>query len=230
MPKIFTNSLMSAAAAACLLSPPAMADDTGFYVGANVGRVLSTYHRNDLDRAVTADFGGAERGFVLGPSSIEKKHAMWTADAGYMFTRNFGIEASYLHLGSLAYSSFGTEPAVSGAGTTAVSVNLAVRSHGPALAVTGVLPMSNFWELDARVGGYEAKTTTAYESTIGEQVKTGRVSATSTSLLGGFGTAVTLSSHCTVRLDYVRLEHIKEGLLGHTFNVDLLTVGMALVF
>ena len=230
MTTIRTLSLASVGAAICLLGGgPAMADDSGFYVGANVGRVLSTYRRNDLDSAVIAAFGGSQGGFALGPSSVEKKHVMWSADVGYMFTRNWGVEASYFDLGSFSYSSFGTKPA-SGGGTSAVSVTLNTRSHGPAVALVGVLPMSNFWELDARAGAYQAKTTTTYESTIGTLDNPGRVSKTSTALLGGLGTAVTLSSHCTIRLDYVRLEHVKEDLLGRAFNVDLLTAGMAFVF
>jgi OOP family OmpA-OmpF porin len=230
--KTRTVTLLATATATtvCLCSPPAMADDTGFYAGANIGRVLSTYHRTDIDNGVIAAFGGAGNGFALGSSSLQKQHVMWTADIGYMASRNFGIEASYLHLGSLAYSSAGTEPSATGTGTSATSVHFDIKSRGPALAFLGVLPMSNLWEIDARVGAYEGKTTTSFASAIDVNTKSGSLSKTSTSLLAGAGTALVVSSHCTLRVDYMRLEHLKEQALHRAFNVDLVTAGVVFVF
>ena len=227
-----TISILAAATAAGTMSlpaAPARADDTGFYVGANVGRVLSTYRRSDLNDGVNTAFGGTANGFTLGPSSVQKTHVMWWADVGYMVSRNFGVEGSYLYLGSLRYSAFGTLPSASGTGTTNVSVNLDIKSHGPALAMVGVLPMTNFWELDARLGAYEGKTSTTFLS-VGDNTTSGRDSKSSTSLLAGVGTALTVSSHCIVRLDYMRLEHLNEQVLNRSFNVDLVTVGAAFVF
>jgi hypothetical protein len=228
--KTRTISLLTAATVTtvCLCSPPAMADDTGFYVGANVGRLLSTYRRADLDNEVYTAFGGTNSGVAFDPSVFQKDHVMWSADIGYMASRNFGIEASYLHLGSLRYSSSGSEP--SSGGTSAASVNLDIKSRGPAVAVLGVLPMSNFWEVDARVGVYAGKTLTTFATAIGDATKAGTVSKTSTSLLAGVGTALTLTTHCALRLDYMRIEHVKEEAFGRAFNVQLLTAGVVFVF
>ena len=229
MMKSRTISLLAAASAAAWMIFPAtqaMADDTGFYVGANVGRVLSTFRRTDINDALTGGFQARAPDFTLGPSSVQKSHVMWTADIGYMLSRNFGVEASYLHLGSLRYSSFGTETS-SGSST---STRLDIKTQGPALAGVGVLPMSDFWRIDARIGAYEAKTTSTYLTTLDTQSFPGKVSKTSTSLLAGVGTALTVSSHCEVRFDYVRLEHISEKSLNRSFNVDLITVGAAFVF
>jgi len=90
--------------------------------------------------------------------------------------------------------------------------------------------MSNLWEIDARVGAFAARTTTTYSSVVHENVNSGRVSKTSTSLLAGVGTALTVSSHCTVRVDYIRLEQVKEKTFNRAFNVDLVTAGVAFVF
>src|SRR5262249_25325687 len=102
---------------------PVHADDTGFYVGANVGRVLSTYHRTDVDNAEIASFGGAKGGYSLGTSSIDKDHVMWSFDVGYMISPNFGVEASYLYLGGIKYSSYGTQSTFDGSPSIPVSVN-----------------------------------------------------------------------------------------------------------
>ena len=216
-----------------LLALPAMADDdTGFYVGANVGRVLSTYRRSSLDADVTGVFGtafdGSSTGFAIGKSSVQKDPVTWSADVGYMLSRNVGIEASYLYLGSLRYSSFGSRP--SSTGTSQVIADVDIKSHGPALALLGVLPMSNLWEVDARVGAYEGKTTSTYFSAVDANTNSGKLSKSSTSLLLGIGTGLTLTEHCVARVDYMRVEHIDEQLFRRSFNVDLLTVGFAYVF
>lgn len=230
MAKTRAISLLAATATtACLCCPPVMADDTGFYLGANVGRLLSTYRRTDLNNGVVADFGSAGSDLVLATSSLQKYHVMWKADIGYMASHNFGIEASYLNLGSLAYSSSGTLSA-QGTTTSAVSVNFDIKSRGPALAALAVLPMSNWWEIDARAGAYEGKTTTTFASAVGDNTKSGSLSKSSTSLLAGVGTAFTVSSHCNLRLDYIRLESLKEPALGRSFNVDLVTAGVVFVF
>lgn len=222
----------SVIAVICLaLTPPAVAsDDSGFYVGANVGRILSTYKRADLDNGVINAFGGSDAGFALSSSSVQKDHFMYSADVGYMLTRNLGIEASYLYLGGLRYSSSGTQPATSGNGDADVIADVKVRSHGPALALVGSLPMSNIWEVDARLGAYEGKTTSTYFSAFESETNPGKLSKTSTSLMVGIGTALTLTSHCVVRLDYLRLEHLDEQVFEKSFNVDLVTVGLAYVF
>ncbi|MBV8806901.1 MAG: porin family protein [Sinobacteraceae bacterium] len=232
MMKARTISLLAAASAAGWMTFPAqaMADDTGFYVGANVGRVLSTFRRTDINDALTNGFSTTVSGFTLGPTSVQKSHVMWTADVGYMLSRNFGVEASYLHLGSLRYSAFGTDTASSGTGTALVTTRLDVKTQGPALAGVGVLPMTNFWQIDARLGACEAKATSTYLTTLDTGPFPGKVSKTSTALLLGVGTGVTVSSHWMVRFDYMRLEHITEESLNRSFNIDLITVGAAFVF
>jgi opacity protein-like surface antigen len=208
---------------------PAMADETGFYVGANALSSLSTYRRADLDSATTAVFGGEKEGYSMGPSSVERNHLMWSADLGYMLTRNLGIEVSYLDLGSLHYSGFGIVTSKAGTGSE-VHLNLDVRTHGPALALVGALPMTNFWEVDARLGAFAAKTKTDYRTAVGADVQSGNLSQSSTSLLASIGTAFTVTTHLTLRLDYLRIQKIKEKGLEHSFNVDGVTAGAAFIF
>jgi hypothetical protein len=154
---------------------------------------------------------------------------MWSADFGYMVSRNLGIEVAYLDLGSLRYSGFGTVTASDGTASE-VHLNLDVRAHGPAVALVGALPMTNVWEINARVGAFEAKTKTNYRTSVGEDVQSGALSQSSTSLLASVGTAFIVTTHLTLRLDYLRIQHIKEKGLERAFNVDGVTAGAALVF
>jgi hypothetical protein len=214
----------------CIVVGPAMADETGFYVGANALDLLSTYRRPNLDAATTAGFGGAQGGYVMGPSSVDRTHVSWSFDLGYMMNRNLGVEVSYLDLGSLRYSGFGTLTSAIDGSAKEVHLNLDLRSHGPAVALVGVLPMTNFWELTARVGAMQARAKSNYRTTSGTVDQSGTLSQSSTSLLASVGTEFTLGTHYVLRLDYLRIQNIKEKVLQHSFDVDGVTAGLAIVF
>jgi len=207
---------------------PAVADETGFYAGANALGLLSTYHRADLDSAMTAAFSGADSPLTRGPSSVERTRYSWSVDVGYRVTRNLGVELSYMDLGSLSYSGFGTRP-VGSISAEEVHLKLDFRSHGPALAVVGVLPMTNFWDMTARVGAFQARTNTNFRTTAGDGENSGSFSESSTSLLASVGAAFTVTTHCVLRLDYLRIQKIKEKGLDQPFNVDGVTAGLAYV-
>lgn len=229
-PPEVTKTTAIAMLSLCIVAGSAKADETGFYAGANVLSLLSTYHRPNLDSATTAAFGGAPEGFAMGPSSVDRTHRSWSVDFGYMVTRNLGVELSYIDLGSLRYSGFGTLTSATDGSAREVHLNLDFRSHGPALAVVGVLPMTSFWELDVRAGAMQAKTKTNYRTTVATDEQSGNFSQSSTSLRASVGTAFTVSTNCVLRLDYLRIQKIKEKALEHSFNVDGVTAGLAYVF
>ena len=218
-----------------VLSAPALAGDDwydGLYVGANVGKVLDSFRRTDIDEGLTAQFSGANDGFTMGPSSVRKSHALWAVDLGYMLSPNIGFEADYIDLGKLKYSGYGTVSSdLTSNGLTSIEVDLDIKSHGPALALVGVLPMSNWWELDAHAGAMQAKTTTDYVSAVATgNTSSGTESKTSTAALLGAGTGIMLSTHWILRLDYLRLQKLDEPVLGRSFSVDLVTLGANFVF
>jgi opacity protein-like surface antigen len=233
---LYVLTVATTAASLGLFSLPVLAEDGGFYVGANVGKVLSTYRRADIDGGLTdqlnqlSESGGG--GGAVSSSSLGKSHAMWSVDVGYMVTPNVGIEASYIDLGRIKYSAAGSAPLPGGAaGTTPMSFSLDTRAHGPALAAVGVLPMTNWWELDARVGAVEAKTISSSSITLQDEgTGSSTSSKTTTSLLLGVGTGLIVSTHWTVRLDYMRVAKLDDPALEKSFNVDVLTVGANVVF
>jgi opacity protein-like surface antigen len=213
-----------------ILAGPAMADETGFYVGANALSLLSTYRRADIDDAFTAALGAADSSFTRGPSSVERAHYSWQVNFGYMLTRNFGVELSFLDLGPFRYSGFGTTTSAADGSPSEVHLDLDVRSHGPALSAVGVLPMTNFWDLEARVGAMQVKTKSSFSTLTGDGTNSGKFSDNSTVVMASVGTAFTVTAHIVLRLDYLRIQHIKEKALDRTFNVDGATAGVAYVF
>jgi len=214
-----------------VLATPAMADEmAGLYFGANALNLLSTYRRATLDEGMTSGFGGASHGYAMGPSSTDRTHLSWSVDVGYMLTPNFGIELSFLDFGPFGYSGYGTVTSSADGSASEIHLNLDVRTHGPALAVVGVLPMTNFWDLNARVGAFQAKTKSTFDTTVGDRNNPGSYSQNTTSVLASVGTSFTLTTHCVLRLDYLRIQKIKDKALERDFNVDAVTAGVEYVF
>jgi opacity protein-like surface antigen len=214
----------------CIFAGPAIADETGFYVGANAVSLLSTYRRPALDREMTAELLGVNDSYVMGTSSVERAHFTWDVNVGYMLTRNFGVELSFLDLGPFRYSGFGTTTSTADGTQSLTHLDLDVRSHGPGLAVVGALPMTNFWELDARLGAMQIKTKSNYQLTENGGNSSGALSENSTSMMASVGTAFTVTPHIVLRMDYLRVQHIKEQALGLSYNVDAVTAGIQYVF
>jgi opacity protein-like surface antigen len=223
----------AAFAAAALLTTglsarPAAADEQGMYVGADVGYTLSTYGRQDINSAVASSFASGGETLALSSSYARDRQTPASADVGYRFLTYFGVEASYLTLGTVEYASRGKATSLFGGGPT--EVELSFKSRGPALALTGALPMTNDWSLTVRLGAYEGKTLTHYASDVDGTAHHGSVAKTSTSLLAGVGSQYVIAAHWVLRLDYTHLNQLGEGLLSKSFNVDLLSAGVNYVF
>ena len=224
----FRWALGPAIVAICMVSSAALADEGGFYVGGTVGRLITTYSHDDLDAQIDAAFGGSDGGFTLNSTEYRKSHLAWSGNIGYMLSPNLGIEASYLSLGSLDYSAAGTLASANPA--SAVNVDVTLKSSGPALAVVGVLPMSNIWSVNARLGAYEGKTKTSFVSTVATDTTSGKESDKSTSVMGGVGATVAVTNFLLIRVDYLRIQRLKDSLFGRTFNVNLLSAGLEFAF
>ena len=225
--------LLLAALAASLFDARAAAQESGaLYVGGNFGYALSSYGRKALDDALTSNVNSAGDALTLDAAFVHDKEGMWSADLGYMMSPNFSVEASYLDLETLKYFASGTEESLAAPylGPNPLATKVDISSRGPALALIGVLPMTNDWYVSARAGAYEGKTTSDYRILAGTSLAIGSESASSTTFLAGAGTTYVLGAHWMLRLDYLYLNQIKEKLLGQSFNVSLVMAGVAYVF
>lgn len=222
-------ALLAAASLSILPPQPAAAADTGgFYVGADGGYTLSTYSHADLDRALVANLASSDYTLSLSGSSVRDDHAPWSVDVGYRFNPYFGLEASYLQLGTVNYVARGKATSLFGGGPFAV--DLGIKSRGPALAFLGVLPLTNELALEAHLGAYEGKTLSQYVDAFDGSAGGGSGSQTTTSLLASLGGQYVIGGHWIVRLDYTRLNRLDEKVLGDSFDVSLLTAGVLYAF
>jgi len=224
-----TVTILLAALSAMLFDARAAAQEGGaLYVGGNFGYALSTYGRTALDDALASSVSATGYGLALSTSYVRDKQPVWSADIGYMISRYLSVEGSYLDLGTLRYFARGTE--TSSFNSTSIAGNLNISSRGPALALVGVLPMTNDWSVNARVGAYESKTKTAYRFAFSSSANVGSEAESSTTPVVGAGTTYVLGAHWVLRLDYLYLDQIKEKLLAKSFNVNLVTAGVAYAF
>lgn len=229
---MWTLPLAGLAAACVILSPAytdtAAADESGFYLGANAVRTLSTFDRHGLDDALSGGVQSEGGSLDLSDSSTRRSAVTWSASVGYQASSFFAVEASYIDLGPLTYEATGTETALLGA--SALSADLKISSQGPALALVGILPVTDALEISGRVGAYEGRTTTDYSTVVAGTPYTGTLAKTSTSLLLGAGAQYAISGHWALRVDYVYINRAEEKFLDHPFNVDLATAGIVFAF
>src|SRR4051812_3102838 len=112
---------------AIMATPLASADDTGWYVGANVGQSRATIDNARITSGLQA--GG------LGTSSItnDDRDLAYKIYSGYQFNRYFALEGGYFDLGQFGFSAT-TVPAGVYSGNT--------RLRGLNLDLVGILPIT----------------------------------------------------------------------------------------
>jgi OmpA-OmpF porin, OOP family len=111
-------------------SAPAVAQDSGFYVGGALGQ-----SKVDLD--------------CTGAATCDDKDTSWKIFGGYQFNRNFALEFGYVDLGEAALS--GPTPPF---GTTSAKL----ESTAFELVGVGMLPIVNRFSIYGKLGLYRADT------------------------------------------------------------------------
>jgi OOP family OmpA-OmpF porin len=70
------------------------------FVGGSIGQ-------GDIDDEITTN--------LITSGTVDGKDTAWKVFGGYMFNRNFGVEAAYVNLGEVSYSGFfGASPVTGG--------------------------------------------------------------------------------------------------------------------
>jgi len=185
-----------------VFAPAALASDTGFYVGLDLG--LSQYPDNEELR-VAPDlvlFGSG--------SSLNNEDTAWSIRAGYQLNPYFAVEAGYLDLGE---SSGTLTSGVPGSGPS----TFAYSAAGPTLAVVGKWPLGN-WEPYVRLGVLFADTELSFRGTDGTAVLAGTVSDSSEEVFGGFGIAYRFNERWRAQVELSFLDDVSAATLGFAYR------------
>ncbi|MCY7371203.1 MAG: OmpA family protein [Polaromonas sp.] len=204
---------LSLLALAAMVSPYALADDLGWYGGANIGRSAATID----DARITS--GLASRG--LGTSSISDRDSStgFKLYGGYQFNRNLALEAGYFDLGKFGYTA-NTIPA----GTLDGNIKL----KGFNLDAVGILPITDRFSALGRVGLNYAQARDSFTGTGAVNVANPNPSERGTNYKLGLGLQYAFTQALGMRAEVERYR--VNDAVGNKGHVDLFSVGLVYRF
>ncbi len=194
---------------AAIASPVALADDAGWYAGANVGQSRATI---DNERIIARLLGN---GFTTTSIDDHDRDIGFKAFAGYQVNKYFALEGGYFDLGKFGYTAT-TSPI----GT--LSGNL--KAHGLNLDLVGILPFTDKFSAFGRAGVTYAKVRDSFAGTGLVQVSDPHPSAQGSNYKFGLGLQYALSDSLGLRTEVERYR-INDA-VGGKGDVDLVSVGL----
>jgi len=204
-----TSGTLGLVALAAIAGPPAMADDTGWYGGLNIGQ-----SRAKIDDAkITSTLLGAG----LNTTSItdDNHDTGYELFGGYRFNRNFALEGGYFDLGKFGFTST-TVPA----GT----LNGEIKLRGLNLDAVGILPITEKFSAFGRVGANYAEAKDSFSGTGAVNVIRPSPSKSDLNYKFGAGLQYDFTQSLGMRLEAERYR-INDA-VGNKGDVDLVSVGL----
>jgi opacity protein-like surface antigen len=226
---IMKKILALATFAALCAAQPAVAGDTGFYVGADIGQISADIDKGDLDSLVNdaLEFEGLT---LEGSSDLDDSDMTYGLTVGYKFMPYFAVEGQYLDLGEAKYTVGGEifeGPEFLGTADVSTSIN----SSGFALSVLGILPIQEVWEVYARLGMYFGDTEADLSAAAdGDIVLSGSESKSEEEFFYGIGGGYTFNETWNVRVEYTIFPDIGDKDLTGEADVDRLVIGVNYMF
>jgi OOP family OmpA-OmpF porin len=210
-----TPALLSVAALAAFGSAQVLAQGTGWYGGASLGRTRAT-----IDDARITSGLAAQR---LATDSIEdrERDGGYKLFGGYQFTPHLGVEAGYFDLGEFGYTAR-TTPSGSLTGD--------IRVKGFNADLVGTLPITERFSALARVGVTSARTQGNFSATGAARVPyaSANSSLRSTNVKYGLGVMYNFTESLAMRLEAERYR-INDS-VGNRGHADMLSVGLVYRF
>lgn len=195
--------------------PLAHADDqSGWYVGANLGRSDVKINGGDLDNVF------ARQGLTTS-SSLDKHHSAYSLNLGYLVNPYFAVEAGYADLGKHNFSSTVSAPAAD-----TLSGDFKVRGYD--LSAVGILPFDSGWAAYGKLGAFRAKADLNASSTGAVTVAGG--SHNSTDATYGLGVSYNFTDAVIGKLEWDRYQNVGDKDVTGRGNINLVTAGLAYQF
>lgn len=208
-----TTGKLSLLTLALMAAPFAMAQDAGWYAGANIGQSNAT-----IDEARIAS-GLLNSGLVAGPFSNTERDRGYKLFGGYQVNKYFSVEAGYFDLGRFGFATTTTP-----AGT--LSGDLRVK--GLNLDAVGTLPITEKFSAFGRIGVAYARTEDSFVGTGAVNVLNPNPSSRDTNLKVGLGVQYAFTDALSVRAEIERYR-INDA-VGNKGDVDLASLGLVYRF
>ena len=220
--KTFTNKKNSAsvrlgalglAACATLVSPFAAADDSNWYIGANVGASRAKIDDPRISRALLGS------GFASTTIVDDDRNTGFKLFGGYQFTPNIALEGGYFDLGR-----FGFNAATVPTGT----FNGTIKLRGVNLDLVGRLPITERFSAFARVGVNYAEARDRFTGTGAVIVTNPNPSTRAANYKFGGGLQYNFTPALGMRLEAERYR-INDA-VGNKGDINLYSVGLVYRF
>ena len=200
-------------ALAVIASPFAVAVDSGWYGGANVGQSRATID----DARITSGLLGA--GFGT-PSIIDdNRDTGYKLFGGYQINKNFALEGGYFDLGKFGFTAT-TVPAGTLSGN--------IRLRGLNLDAVGILPITEKFSAFGRIGVNYAQARDSFTGTGLVNVLTPNPRKRDTNYKFGLGVQYAFTESLGMRVEAERYR-INDA-VGNKGDIDLLSVGLVYRF
>lgn len=191
----------------------AMAADTGWYGGINVGQSTATID----DERITRNLLGS--GFTGVSIVDDDKDTGYKLYGGYKFNRNFALEGGYFDLGKFGFAAT-TVPA----GT----LNGSAKFRGFNLDAVGILPITQKLSALARLGVNYAEAKDSFSGTGAVIVTNPNPSKRDTNYKYGLGIQYDFTESLGMRVEAERYR-INDA-VGNKGDVDLVSIGLVYLF
>lgn len=197
------------AALAVVASPFAVADDAGWYLGANIGQSRAEIDDEKISNALL----GA--GFTSTSIHDDERELGYKLFGGYQFNRYFALEGGYFNLGKFDFRA-DTVPTGSLRGD--------IELQGVNLDAVGILPFTDKFSAFGRVGVNYAEARDSFRGSGAVNVADPRSSERDTNYKFGAGLQYAFTESLAMRVEAERYR-INDA-RGDKGDVDLFSVGL----
>lgn len=206
-----SSAIFSILAITTFTSPLALADDSGWYVGGNVGQ-----SRARLNEQKIADDVIPIANTYLDHNTIDGGYKLY---GGYQFNPHVSLEAGYFDLGEFQFNHITIPDGL-------MKTNMQVRGFN--LDVVGYLPFTEKLSAFGRLGVTRALTQDTFTGTGAATAFGGKLSDRDTFPKAGVGLEYKFTDNLSMRLESERYR-ISNALTDHN-NIDLFSVGVVYRF
>ena len=221
-----------AAALAMFLGNTASAETvSGLYFGVEAGMTstdIGSKRAFDESFAIPLQEQLLDAGFddVEFESKLDDSDFGWGVQVGYRFNRYIAAEVGYMNLGEASYRA-DFDLTVVGA-TLPLETSVRLKSAGATAAAVAMIPVSERFDVHAKVGIYVADTkvrTRVRDLAFDENLLHAELDAGEQEIFAGIGATWNISDSYSLRFEYKRFLDVGDDESGEQ-DVDLLAVGM----
>ncbi|MDP2144758.1 MAG: OmpA family protein [Gallionella sp.] len=203
---------------AAMNSPFAIAEDSGWYIGGNIGQSRATID----DARITSNLLGG--GFTTTSIVDDNRDSGYKLFGGYQFNENLALEAGYFDLGQFGYTA---NVATVLAGTPGTLTGR-IRLKGVNIDAIGILPISEQFSVFGRVGLNYAQARDNFTGTGSANVLNPNPSKSDTNYKFGLGLQFNFTEALAMRLEAERYRI--DDAVGNKGDIDLLSLGLTYKF